>query len=73
MGYKCRLKAILADLDIKHGEFADRVGIDKSTFSAIVNNKSLPSFETLYEIVEELRRLDPEIKLGDIWIKQKAV
>ncbi|USK57840.1 helix-turn-helix transcriptional regulator (plasmid) [Cytobacillus solani] len=70
MIYKCRLKAIFAELDIRHGEFADKIGIDKSTFSSIVNNKSLPSFETLYEIVEELRRIDPNIKLGDIWVKQ---
>ncbi|MEH7526758.1 helix-turn-helix transcriptional regulator [Bacillus sp. JJ1503] len=69
MIYRCRLKVILAELNIKHGEFAERIGIDKSTFSAIVNNKSLPSFDTLYEIVEELRRIDPNIKLGDIWIK----
>ncbi|MCA1027344.1 helix-turn-helix transcriptional regulator [Cytobacillus kochii] len=70
MPYKCKLKVILADKDIRHGEFADKVGIDKSTFSSIVNNKSLPKFETLYEIVEELRRIDPNLRLGDIWVKE---
>ncbi|MFS0590850.1 helix-turn-helix transcriptional regulator [Cytobacillus horneckiae] len=70
MPYKCKLKVILADKDIKHGEFANNIGIDKSTFSSIVNNKSLPSFDTLYDIVEELRRIDPNIKLWDIWVKE---
>ncbi|WP_342456733.1 helix-turn-helix transcriptional regulator [Bacillus methanolicus] len=44
-----------------------RIGVDKSTFSAIVNNKTAPSFETLYEIVEELRKKNHDIK--DIWVK----
>jgi putative transcriptional regulator len=69
LSYKCRLKAILADLEIRHGEFADILGIDKSTISAIINNKSLPSFDTLYAIVEELTKIDPSIKLSDIWKK----
>ncbi|MFD2680638.1 helix-turn-helix domain-containing protein [Bacillus seohaeanensis] len=69
MRYKCRLKTILADLDIRHGEFADILGIDKSTISAIINNKSLPSFDTLYAIIEELTKIDPSIKLSDIWKK----
>jgi putative transcriptional regulator len=69
MSYKCRLKVILAENDIKHGVFAERVKIDKSTMSSIVNGKSLPSFETLYDIVEEIRKIDPEIKLSDIWRK----
>lgn len=69
MKYKCRLKSVLADLNIKNGEFAERIGIDKSTLSSLVNNKSLPSFDTLYTIVEELEKIDPRIKLNNIWIK----
>lgn len=69
MKYKCRLKSVLADLDIKLGEFADQIGIDKSTMSALVNNKSLPSFDTLYTIVEEMKKQDPNIQLSDIWVK----
>jgi putative transcriptional regulator len=69
MAYKCRLKVLLAELEVKHGEFADRIGIDKSTMSSIVNNKSLPSFDTLYDIVEEIRKINPNIKLSDIWRK----
>ncbi|WP_226087495.1 helix-turn-helix domain-containing protein [Mesobacillus sp. S13] len=70
MAYKCRLKLILAEMEIKHGEFAEQIGIDKSSFSSIVNNKSLPSFETLYTIVEELTKRNPDLKLGDIWRKE---
>lgn len=70
MSYRCRLKVVLAEMDIKHGEFAERIGIDKSTMSAIVNNKSLPKFETLYDILEELRKVDPSIKLNEIWMKK---
>jgi putative transcriptional regulator len=70
MGYKCRLKVILAENDMKHGVFADRVGIDKSTMSSIVNGKSLPSFETLYDIVEEIRKINPDVRLSDIWRKE---
>ncbi len=69
MKYKCRLKAILADLNVKHGDFADEIGIDRSSLSAIVNSKSLPSFDTLYTIVEEIRNIDPAINLEDIWVK----
>lgn len=70
MAYKCRLKIILAEMGIKHGEFADLIGIDKSSFSSLVNNKSLPSFDTLYTIVDELTKRNPELKLGDIWRKE---
>ncbi|KAA0565353.1 helix-turn-helix transcriptional regulator [Bacillus sp. CH30_1T] len=70
MAYKCRLKLILAELEMKHGEFADLVGIDKSTMSSIVNNKSLPSFDTLYDIVETIREINPEVRLSDIWSKE---
>jgi putative transcriptional regulator len=70
MKYQCRLRVILAELNIKHGEFAKRIGVDRSTFSAIINNKSLPSFETLFAIVEELQKINPNIRLGDIWAKK---
>ncbi|MCI1590372.1 helix-turn-helix domain-containing protein [Heyndrickxia oleronia] len=69
MKYKCRLKSVLAELNIKHGDFADKIGVDKSTISAMANNKSLPSFDTLYMIMEELERIDPNLKFGDIWVK----
>ena len=69
MRYKCRLKVVLAELGIKHGDFADKIGVDKSTISALANNKSLPSFDTLYTIIKELERKDPNLKLGDIWVK----
>lgn len=72
MKYHCRLKSILFDLNInKLSDFADQIGIDKSTLSAIVNNKSLPSFDTLYAILKELKKHNPNIDLTDIWIKIK--
>jgi putative transcriptional regulator len=70
MAYKCRLKVIFAENNIKHGQFADLIGIDKSTMSSIVNGKSLPSFETLYDIVEEIRKINPDVRLSDIWRKE---
>ena len=54
MEYKCRLKVILAEREISHGEFAKRVGLSAAGMSAIANNHSLPSFKVLYRIVEEL-------------------
>ncbi|WGG47700.1 helix-turn-helix transcriptional regulator [Rossellomorea sp. DA94] len=70
MAYKCRLKVIFAENNIKHGQFADLIGIDKSTMSSIVNGKSLPSFDTLYDIVEEIRKINPDVRLNDIWRKE---
>ncbi|WP_096225785.1 helix-turn-helix transcriptional regulator [Geobacillus sp. FJAT-46040] len=65
-GYKCRLKVILAEEGIKHGEFAKRININPGTLSAIVNNKQLPSFEVTYAICLELNR-----SIHEIWIKKE--
>jgi putative transcriptional regulator len=64
--FKCRLKVILAEKDIKHGDFATRIGMSTSAFSLVVNNRGLPSFEFLYKICEELD-MDPR----EIWIRLK--
>lgn len=64
MEYKCRLRVILADREIKHGEFAKSVNMSSAAFSSIVNNHSLPSFDTTYRICEEL-----DMAMKDIWIK----
>ncbi|MGM2833829.1 helix-turn-helix domain-containing protein, partial [Bacillus cereus group sp. Bce025] len=39
MKFKCRLKVIFAELDIKQSDFAKRIGVDDSTLSAIVRNR----------------------------------
>lgn len=66
MKYKCRLKVIFAEREIRNGEFAKRVNISPAAMSAIVNNKSLPSFAVTYSICEEL-----ELGISDIWIREK--
>lgn len=63
MKFKCRLRVILAERGLKHGYIADRVGISKATLSALVNDRTLPTFEVAYKIAEVL-----EMKIEDIWI-----
>ncbi|MEK4666569.1 helix-turn-helix transcriptional regulator [Niallia sp. FSL R7-0271] len=65
MELKCRLKVIFAESNIKHGDFAKKIGISNGALSAIVNNKSYPSFIVLYKITEELN-----LDIRDIWIKK---
>gem|GEM_PF-823578 len=65
-GYICKLKVILAESGIKHGWFAERIGVSKGTLSAIVNNKQLPSFEVTYAICLELNR-----SIHEIWLKKE--
>ncbi len=65
-GYICRLKPILAEDGIKHGWFAEKIGISKGTLSAIVNNKQLPSFDVTYAICLETKR-----SIHEIWIKKE--
>ncbi|WP_342025710.1 helix-turn-helix transcriptional regulator [Cytobacillus pseudoceanisediminis] len=67
MEYKCKLKMILADKEIKHGDFAKKINMSAAGLSAIVNNRALPSFDSAYRICEVLN-LHPR----DIWIKNKG-
>jgi putative transcriptional regulator len=62
--FKCKLRVILAEMEIKHGDFAKSVNMSSAAFSAIVNNHTLPSFETVYRICEELQK-----DMREIWIK----
>jgi putative transcriptional regulator len=66
MQFKCRLKVIFAERDIKQGEFAEKIGVSLGTLSAIVNNRSLPSFPVAYAICEELG-----MTINEIWIKKE--
>ncbi|MBB6446429.1 helix-turn-helix domain-containing protein [Bacillus benzoevorans] len=63
--YKCRLKVIFAEKDIRQGEFAEKLGISAAALSAIKNGKSLPSFPVLYRICEEL-----DMDMREIWAKE---
>ncbi|MEK4636904.1 helix-turn-helix domain-containing protein [Bacillus sp. FSL W8-0519] len=65
MEFKCRLKVIFAERDIKIGEFADTVGINRSTLSLIVNGKTLPNFTNAYMISRKL-----QVPIEKIWILQ---
>jgi putative transcriptional regulator len=63
--FKCRLKVILAEREISHGDFAKNIGISGAALSAIVNNRTLPSFETAYKIEDILG-----LNLKEIWKKK---
>lgn len=60
--YECRLRVVFAERRIKHGEFADKIGISGATLSALVNERQDPSFDTAYVISEELG-----ITIKEIW------
>lgn len=69
-GFTCRLGVIFAELKLKdksftQAKFAKRVGISTTALSALVKEKSLPSYEVAYEIAQELNR-----KMEDIWAKE---
>lgn len=62
--YKCMLRVILAERGIKHGWLAERLGISKGAMSAIINDKSLPTFEVTYKILEQLN-----MRIDEVWMK----
>ncbi|MGE6617662.1 helix-turn-helix transcriptional regulator [Bacillus mycoides] len=66
MEFKCRLKVIFAEKNIKMGDFADSVGINRSTLSLIVNGKTLPNFTNAYIIAQNLKK-----PIEEIWILKK--
>ncbi len=63
MEFKCRLRVIFAERNIKIGDFADQVGINRSTMSLILNGKTLPNFTNAYIIAKQLG-----LYIEDIWI-----
>ena len=66
MNFKCRLKIIFAEMDIKQSDFAKQIGIDGSTLSAIVRNRTQPRFDTAYMICKELKK-----PIEEIWILEE--
>lgn len=65
MKIKSKLRVIFAEREIKHGEFADKVGISKAALSSLVNNRTLPTLEVAYKIAEELN-----LPVEEIWVKE---
>jgi putative transcriptional regulator len=66
MKLKCRLRVILAEKEIKHGDIAEKVGISQGTMSALVNNRQLPTLPVAFNIAEVLG-----LKIEDVWIKEQ--
>jgi putative transcriptional regulator len=69
MNFKCRLKVILAEREINQEELLKEMEkrgkkISRSTLSQLVNNKTLPMFDTAYVISESLG-----LKMEDVWEK----
>ncbi|MFJ7552410.1 transcriptional regulator [Bacillus thuringiensis] len=67
MDFRCRLRIIFAEKEIRQKEFAMAVGISQSTLSALVNNTKLPTFPTAYKIAKELN-----LYIEDIWIEEES-
>lgn len=65
-GYKCRLKIIFAEKEIKVGEFAKKAGVSSAALSNIINNHTLPSFRVAYRICKEL-----DMRIEEIWKEQE--
>jgi putative transcriptional regulator len=61
-----RLRVIFAERNIKHGEFAEKVGISQATMSALVNGRNLPTLPVAYKIGEALN-----LPVEQIWVKEK--
>ncbi|WP_078428748.1 helix-turn-helix transcriptional regulator [Alkalihalobacterium alkalinitrilicum] len=59
---KCRLRVILAERNIKHGEVYKKAGISSATFSLLVNEKSLPTLPVALKIARVL-----DLHIEDIW------
>lgn len=65
--YKCRLRIIFAERDIRQGVFVKKLGVSQSALSSIVNNRSLPSFDVAYKISKELG-----MDIKDIWVEENG-
>ncbi|MEW5321354.1 helix-turn-helix transcriptional regulator [Geobacillus thermoleovorans] len=72
--FECRLRVILAEIKAKdpsftHEQFAERVGIGKSTLSGLINGHKLPNLENAYKIARELAKITGKsVMVEDIWI-----
>lgn len=51
---KVRLKEVLSEKGVTSAELAGRVGVSKATVSNLINNKTMPSLDTLEKIADAL-------------------
>lgn len=65
MEFKCRLKVIFAERNIKHKDFAEKIGISRTTLSLLVREKSVPRFDVAYRIAKAL-----EMPIESIWTEK---
>ncbi|MZK54105.1 helix-turn-helix domain-containing protein [Clostridium beijerinckii] len=67
MGVKNRLLEIRLSLGYKNSkDFAEFLGLNKSMYSLIENNKRNVNLENAYDIAQKLN-----MKIEDIWYKEK--
>lgn len=59
---KSKLRVVLAERNIRKGEFAKNIGLSASAFSLVVNEKSVPTLSAALRIAKGL-----ELKVEDIW------
>jgi transcriptional regulator with XRE-family HTH domain len=64
MKLRCRLKSVLADINMSQLEFAEKMGVSQSTVSAW-NKGALPTLDKVY-MIEEVTGVD----LRQIWVKE---
>ncbi|WP_459503094.1 helix-turn-helix transcriptional regulator [Bacillus sp. C1] len=65
MHFKCKLRVIFAEREIRQKELAKLIGISQTTMSSLVNNTTLPTFLTAYKIAKTL-----DMHIEDIWIEE---
>ncbi|WP_339147622.1 helix-turn-helix domain-containing protein [Sutcliffiella sp. BMC8] len=68
-GFTCNLRVILAEEKTRNPAFtqkrlAEKINLSRTALNALVNEKSLPSFEVAYAIASELNR-----PIERIWVK----
>ncbi|WP_342515400.1 helix-turn-helix domain-containing protein [Sutcliffiella sp. FSL R7-0096] len=68
-GFVCNLRVILAEEKMRNPSFtqkrlAEKINLSRTALNALVNEKSLPSFEVAYNLAKELDR-----PIERIWVK----
>jgi len=59
---KSKIKVRLAELDIKHQDLAEKLGVTKQTMSAWVNGRANPTLEMAFRIANLL-----DCKVDDLY------
>ncbi|WP_327815447.1 helix-turn-helix transcriptional regulator [Bacillus mobilis] len=63
---RCKLRGILDENGIKYSFFAEKVSIQRSTMSLILNEKSIPTLPVAIRIAKALN-----LHVEDIWIEEE--